>query len=371
MIEKIRTSRFCKFLAAFISLNLVVETLLPTLAYGLTGGPSQPEVQSFEPIGTTQMVNPFSGDFTYNVPLLDVGGYPVNLSYHSGVGMDQEASWVGLGWNINPGVINRNMRGLPDDFKGDVVKMTNNMKDNMTLKLVASVDLADLIEVFGFSPKKFVKKLDMGFKLGLLYNNYKGVGYEIGTDFTKGPLNLELGFNSQSGIDVNPSITFSKDATVEKNENTFIMKSGATSVSTGFNSRSGLKALSIRSEYSKASTTVTESADGEEVEDDDMDTKIKSSNGSAQISFANSSYMPTLNPNSFSNHYSATVKPGPKFVGVFPNAKITGFFSRALLASPAKQSYHVFTLFTGADTKFTSQHKQLAIMFNTINNLNR
>ena len=33
------------------------------------------------------MVDLFSGDFSYNVPLLDVGGYPVNIAYHSGVGM--------------------------------------------------------------------------------------------------------------------------------------------------------------------------------------------------------------------------------------------------------------------------------------------
>ena len=41
------------------------------------------------------MVDLFSGDFNYNIPLMEVGGYPINLSYHSGIGMDQEASWVG------------------------------------------------------------------------------------------------------------------------------------------------------------------------------------------------------------------------------------------------------------------------------------
>ncbi len=46
---------------------------------------SQPEVQSFEPVGTSDMVDLFSGDFNYNIPLLDVGGYPINISYHSGI----------------------------------------------------------------------------------------------------------------------------------------------------------------------------------------------------------------------------------------------------------------------------------------------
>jgi len=66
------------------------------------GGPSQPEMASFKSVGTDNMVNLFTGDFNYNIPLLDVGGYPVNIFYDGGVGMDQEASWVGLGWNINP-----------------------------------------------------------------------------------------------------------------------------------------------------------------------------------------------------------------------------------------------------------------------------
>ena len=64
------------------------------------------------------MVDLSSGDMSYNIPLMDVGGYPLNLAYTAGVGMDQEASWVGLGWNLSVGQINRNVRGLPDDFNG-------------------------------------------------------------------------------------------------------------------------------------------------------------------------------------------------------------------------------------------------------------
>jgi hypothetical protein len=80
------------------------------------------------------MVDLFSGDFSYNIPLMDVGGYPINIGYRSGISMDQEASWVGLGWNINPGTITRNLRGLPDDFNGsDSVKKTINIKENKTI----------------------------------------------------------------------------------------------------------------------------------------------------------------------------------------------------------------------------------------------
>lgn len=83
-------------------------------------GPNAPEAASFEPVDATDMVNLVTGDLSYVLPLLNVpspeGGYPIALSYHAGIAMDQEASWVGLGWNINPGTINRNINGTPDDL---------------------------------------------------------------------------------------------------------------------------------------------------------------------------------------------------------------------------------------------------------------
>ena len=81
--------------------------------------PTSPEVSAFTPIGQTEMVDLATGDFSYNIPLMEIGGYPINLGYNSGVQMDQEASIVGLGWTLNAGAITRTMRGLPDDFKGD------------------------------------------------------------------------------------------------------------------------------------------------------------------------------------------------------------------------------------------------------------
>jgi hypothetical protein len=109
-----------RFTAKTLILVLAYELVLPaTQSFALTSGPSQPEVESFEPVGTTDMVNLFTGDFVYNIPLLDVDGYPINISYHAGANIEQEASWVGLGWNLNPGEVNRGLRGIPDDFKGD------------------------------------------------------------------------------------------------------------------------------------------------------------------------------------------------------------------------------------------------------------
>ncbi len=83
-------------------------------------GPNAPEAASFEPVDAADMVNLITGDFTYVLPLLNVpspeGGYPITLSYHGGIAMDQDASWVGLGWSLNPGAINRSVSGFPDDW---------------------------------------------------------------------------------------------------------------------------------------------------------------------------------------------------------------------------------------------------------------
>ena len=72
-------------------------------------------------------------DFSYNIPLCEIGGYPLNIAYNSDPRMDDEASWVGLGWTLNPGAINRQMRGLPDDFKGDALTKEFNITEDRTI----------------------------------------------------------------------------------------------------------------------------------------------------------------------------------------------------------------------------------------------
>jgi hypothetical protein len=135
--SKFRNSRTQRIVSAFLVINLVVEIVSPTMAMALTAGPAQPEFSSFEPVATTDMVNDFTGDFTYNLPVLNVpgpdgGGYSMSLSYHSGVSSEEEASWVGFGWTLNPGAVNRNKQGFPDEFNGNTVKNYNKQKPNWT-----------------------------------------------------------------------------------------------------------------------------------------------------------------------------------------------------------------------------------------------
>ncbi|WP_315815579.1 hypothetical protein [Paraflavitalea speifideaquila] len=106
-------------------------------------GPGQPEMASFSSVNNGNLVDLFSGDFSYSIPLMEVGGYPVNLGYRAGISMDQEASWVGLGWNVNPGTVTRNLRGLPDDFNGakDSIRKVMSIKENKTIGVTGGADI--------------------------------------------------------------------------------------------------------------------------------------------------------------------------------------------------------------------------------------
>lgn len=107
---------------------MLAELLVPLRALALTSGASQPEFQGFTPLATTSMVDPFSGDFSYNVPLLEIDGYPLNLVYRATSNIEEESSWVGYGWNVNIGTLNRLVRGLPDDMNGEQIKSYQNIK---------------------------------------------------------------------------------------------------------------------------------------------------------------------------------------------------------------------------------------------------
>lgn len=121
-----------KKITSSLILTILFEIIFPLTSLSLTDGPVQGNFSSFEAANSSEMVNLFNGDFKYNLSLLDVGGYPINIFYDANVSMDQEASWVGFGWNLNAGSLVRNMRGLPDDFDGDLVKQTLKMKEQIT-----------------------------------------------------------------------------------------------------------------------------------------------------------------------------------------------------------------------------------------------
>jgi hypothetical protein len=74
----------------------------------------QPEVYSFPKLVEAGV--DAKGDLNLSIPVLSVPGrngldYNINFSYQSGITVEAEASWVGLGWNFNAGGITRDVRG--------------------------------------------------------------------------------------------------------------------------------------------------------------------------------------------------------------------------------------------------------------------
>jgi hypothetical protein len=129
---KFFNKRFLKRATSILLLLIIVESIVqPTLTYALTTGPHQPEYISYEQPGATDMVNLLTGDFSFSLPILEVpgpdGSFSVPLTYNAGIGPDQEASWVGLGWTINPGAITRDINQYPDDASSEALSIT--MKD--------------------------------------------------------------------------------------------------------------------------------------------------------------------------------------------------------------------------------------------------
>lgn len=287
-------------------------------------GPTQPEMQSFQSANTNNMVDLFSGDFSYNIPLLDVGGYPVNLHYNSGITMDQEASWVGLGWNINPGTINRNMRGLPDDFNGtDKIVKTVSMKPNTTYGVTIGGG-AELLGKTLPSGHRDSSGMRLGQSLGIFHNSYNGWGTEIGINArinagkgAKGNLSggLSITNNSQSGLDVAPSFSFTMNKVLEQTKGLGI------TVGTNYNSRVGVQGLQLTMQVRQQAN-----ADRTSYLNRFVDAQIGTPVGGT-ISFATPSFTPGITIPYTSQQFTFTAKVGGSKWVFHPYASIEGSYS--------------------------------------------
>lgn len=284
------------------------------------GGPSQPEMSAFKSVGSDNMVSPFTGDFSYNIPLMDVGGYPINMFYSSGITMDQESSWLGLGWNINPGTITRNMRGLPDDFNGtDMVVKTQSFRDDKTFGLTTGAN----IKLAGFP------LLNLGASWGLSWNNKLGIAAEAGInaalsiggtggDEKTAPLTVSAALNSSSrgGASFSPSVSLK---TVSGNGQSGNLN-GSVGVGYTYSSRQGLTDMHV---------TTNASFKGQDLY-----------KGTSTLSFAYPSVMPSITKPFTRQNYSIDFSAGFEYWALNPNFKLHGYYSKMYLANEDKVSSH-------------------------------
>jgi len=307
VFKRIRESKAARGLALLMVTEILVQTIQPLALQALTSGPTQPEVQGFQPIGLTEMVDPFTGDFSYNIPLMEIGGYPLNLSYQSGISMDQEASWTGLGWNLHTGAITRQLRGLPDDFAGEKVIERMNLKPNKTVGVEATFDM----EMFGFEANAIVQQIgspgngaasgSMSVGLGIEYNNYAGVSLTFSQGISLGggselPMNASLNMTSgKDGLQINPSISYSGRFTKESSKTT-----GKANIGMGasINSRRGLTDINLSggvnlSGEGKSEAINKVNKDGKAIVEQSSGNRGGISNSSS-ISFGSHTFMPSI-----------------------------------------------------------------------------
>ncbi|GFD91571.1 hypothetical protein KUL154_03040 [Alteromonas sp. KUL154] len=306
-----RTNQVFKVVSVYIALNIMFPQAFVYETFALTGGPSQPEFNSFTPIGTSDMVDLTSGDFNYNIPIMDVGGYPLNLSYNSGVNMDQEASWVGLGWNLNVGQIKRNVRGIPDDFDGDKLIYENNFKTNRTVGAHFGVGGS----VFGR------KELGANIGLGVQYNNYNGITFtpSLGVSFKLSDA-VSVGMDVSGSVADGPTVSPSISLTKKVKGTHFNQLTGNLGVS--INSRQALTSLNLSAGLSrskeKAESYFSKSGGNQHV----------SPNIGGAISFNdNVLFTPTKRVSTLTDNFTFNAAIGPTAWGFSGQAKITGYGS--------------------------------------------
>jgi len=201
MIQQTRT--FKKRVAITLVLTMLFEIIYPTTVLALTEGPKQPEFEKFTPVATTNMVNALTGDFQYNLPVLNIpgadgGGYALSLSYNASPAMDAEASWVGQNWTLNPGALTRNKQGVPDDYKGKI-KEYNLIKPHFSF---SRTDGASVSVGFGEA-----NSIGVSFNTTHTWNNYTGYGDS-----------KYIGLSTNIPIDLSMGVTFGgRDATFSVN----------------------------------------------------------------------------------------------------------------------------------------------------------
>lgn len=331
--------------------------LLSHNSFAVTSGPAQPETQQFTPVGASDMVDLFSGNFMYNIPLFELpgpnGGYPFNLGYNSGVSMDQEATWVGLGWNLHIGSINRQMRTLPDEFNGTekIIKKVDQL-DNKTIGMGLNFD----VELAGASWKDIVS-LSPSYGVSMYYNTYKGFGFStdigVGVSFgmqngLTGGIGISVKNDNQEGATFSPNLSLGFRAGIGKGS-----VGGSINLGLNYNSNMGLQNISLGGGMSVSSGPSKNNAKIQSRKSDSK-SKVKRSDtrsgtsfggsGSASMSFNNSFITsPSIKNNTKTSTFQGFFKLGGVAWGLQMSGAISGNYSNEVVVDKMKpQKYPAF-----------------------------
>lgn len=332
--------KFRRPLAASLILIFSVSTFMPVISYGLTSGPQQPEVTGFQAIGVNDMVDLFTGDFRYNIPLMDVGGYPLNLSYSSGQSLDDEASWVGYGWSLTPGSINRELRGIPDDFSGSVAD-GDFIEKQVAMKPFIAKGISTSLKLKRKGRRFPGVKSPFSINLGVTQNNYTGVRADLGFNATlgfpsfqgtSGNVNIGINSSSQEGADLNGEVNFSMTSKRIWNGN-FALNSA---VNFSYNATRGLEGYTINgASFSKA---VNAGKTRKSVALADQNALAFGIEG--VLSFAGESYIPAVEIPQRTKSYNYALRAGGTAFGFTLVGGISGAFDKQDIAPGDRKKYY-------------------------------
>ncbi|MCD9019643.1 hypothetical protein [Parachryseolinea silvisoli] len=235
-MKLIRKRILLKAFAVFFLLEIITSAVAPAVSWALTSGPTAPEATSFEPVDTTDMVNLNTGDLAYNLPLLEVpgpsGGYPLSLSYHAGIQPNEDASWTGLGWTLNPGAITRNVNGFADDHQS----VANASRYFWAGGSTSTYSVGVTVGAAG-------TPASVSFGLSYSQDTYRGVGYGSSMGFGMGVGGKKSPFDINASVSVDPYggtyVGAGIGVSIRKSEKEAYGMSADVGLSTNFNQISG------------------------------------------------------------------------------------------------------------------------------------
>ncbi|MBL7974935.1 MAG: hypothetical protein JNJ85_08485, partial [Candidatus Kapabacteria bacterium] len=230
-----------KFVSCLLVCIFSLEFLTPVYVY-CAGSSTQGE-HTASPNQSNNMVNPFDGSFSYSIPILTVPGpngsdFPVTLTYNSKyIKPENDATWVGFGWSLDVGAINREQIGIADDMSGEPIMYTTKTKPNITVALRYPLNLSESFD-FKSSPGGWnadftlrynnQRGYDLIYGVNAQISNWGSLGLHVsdeGLNYNVGigiPLNVALGstnvpmFNTLC-IDGMEQVDYCGDVAVEDN----------------------------------------------------------------------------------------------------------------------------------------------------------
>jgi|GEM_PF-4051275 len=209
---------------------LVLIFCISISAYGQAGGPVQQEYVAPNYPGNGIRVNQFDGSMSYSIPVLSVPGSPAGkytmyLSYDSRIRPNDPATWVGFGWNLTFGSINRQISGIPDDHEQVTITYYAKSRPNISVSTITGTGYE--INGLGVDGSTFYSyntltgygmRRDLGAKVGLesIINYVQEIRDALGdyADDIRGDL-INIGLSNSPGEDIIYDIKFGMSSWAE------------------------------------------------------------------------------------------------------------------------------------------------------------